>query len=72
MTAEPSVATTLVGADHGSGGAMHLVLLAVVVVVGLMVFGVVRWRSRRAAEEKQSAADDRAGESTRSIERSKQ
>ena len=65
-----AASTVLVGADHGSGGAVHLVLLAVIVVIGLVVYGVMRWRGRRAAAEQQkSSARDRSTESTRSIER---
>jgi uncharacterized iron-regulated membrane protein len=67
--AEASVAVALVG-EHGSGGAVHLVLLTAIVVIGLAVLGVVRWRGRRAAAEQQKSSErDRSAESRRSIER---
>ena len=37
----------LVAATHNPGPAVHLALLGVVVVIGLLVFAVYRWRRRR-------------------------
>jgi hypothetical protein len=54
-----------------SGGAVHLALLAGVVVAALVVFGVSRWRGRRdaAAVDERSTSHDRAAESSRSTEK---
>jgi hypothetical protein len=52
------VPAELIGASRT---AMHITLMAVIVIVALIVFGVTRWRHRRdAAEtaEQQSAFDD--------------
>jgi hypothetical protein len=56
----------LVGAQHGPGGAAHLVVLAVLVGIALVVFGVNRWRRKRAsaAPEKQPGPHDHSAEST--------
>ena len=40
------------------GAALHLALVAGVVVAGLVVFGVSRWRSGRDAETKQANEDE--------------
>ncbi len=62
----------LLGAQHGPGGAAHLVVLAVLVVIALVVFGVNRWRGKRAsaAAEQQLAPHDHSAESTDSTEES--
>jgi hypothetical protein len=43
-----TLAAELIAAQHPGGGA-HLVILAGVAVVGLALFGVKRWRSKRDA-----------------------
>jgi hypothetical protein len=40
------------------GAALHLALVAGVVVAALVVFGVRRWRSRRDAEAKHANEDE--------------
>ena len=47
------LAAWLVGQQRheSSGGAVHLALLAGVVVAGLVVFGISRWRARRDATD---------------------
>lgn len=68
MSGEISAAE-LLAAQHGPGGAGHLVVLAVLVVIALVFFGVKRWRGRRAsAPEQQSAAHDPSAASTDSTE----
>jgi len=50
----------LVGANPGP--AAHIALLGIVVVVGLMIFGIVRWRNKREAAEAETHSpthDDR-------------
>ncbi len=47
MTAKLSAA--VVGANPGP--AAHIALLGTVVVVGLVIFGIVRWRNKREAAE---------------------
>jgi hypothetical protein len=41
---------TILAAAHPKGAAGHLVLLGAVVVIGLVVFAVIRWRRRHEAE----------------------
>ncbi len=66
MTAAKLVAAQ----QHGPGGAAHLVILALVAVIALVVFGVSKWRGRRASAtaEQQSHAPDHSAESTRTKE----
>jgi len=62
-------AAELLGAQHGPGGAAHLVVLAALVVIALVFFGVKRWRGKRAsAPEQQSTVHDPSAESTDSTE----
>jgi len=52
-------AAELVGQQHDPpGAALHLALVAGVVVAALVVFGVSRWRSRRDAETKHANEDE--------------
>jgi uncharacterized iron-regulated membrane protein len=62
---------TVVEAQHGPGGAAHLIVLAALVVVALAIFGVKRWRERRAAAmaEQPPAAHDQAAGSTQPTEK---
>jgi Tfp pilus assembly protein PilX len=55
------VGAELVGAQHPRGAA-HLVILAVIVIVALVLFGVSRLRAKRisAEAEDQSASQDRS------------
>lgn len=56
----PLQAAGLLGQQHEPpGGTVHLALLAGVVVAGLVILGVSRWRSRRDATraEEQSEED---------------
>jgi type VI protein secretion system component VasK len=50
------------------GAAAHLVILAGLVVIALAIFGVIRWRRRRARAERHSSSHDRSEESTRSTD----
>jgi hypothetical protein len=63
----------LLGAQEHTpnGGAVHLALLAGIVVAALVVLGVSRWRRRResAAVAERSTSQDRSAESTRSPEK---
>jgi hypothetical protein len=43
----PLAAQLVAQQQHGPGGAAHFFLLAGVVVAGLLVLGVSRWRRRR-------------------------
>jgi hypothetical protein len=71
VSGEPLVAV-LVGAQHGPGGAAHLVVLAVLVGIALLIFGVNRWRRKRAsaAPEQQSGPHDHSAERTDPTEES--
>ena len=42
---------TLIGANPGP--AAHIAVLGVVILIGLVVFGVIRWRRRHEAETKE-------------------
>lgn len=66
------LAADLLGAQHGPQGAAHLVVLAVLVGIALVVFGVNRWRRKRAsaAPRQQSGPHDHSAESTDSREES--
>jgi hypothetical protein len=56
----PLLAAWLVGQQQHDppGAALHLALVAGVVVAALVVFGVSRWRSRRDAENKRAKEDE--------------
>jgi uncharacterized membrane protein len=43
------LATELVGANPGP--AVHIAVLAIVVVVALVIFAIVRWRNKREAAQ---------------------
>ena len=45
------LAATLIGANPGP--AVHLAVLGLLIVIGLVVFGVIRWRRRREAAAKE-------------------
>ncbi len=62
-------AADLHGAQHRPGGAAHLVVLGVLVVIALVVFGVNRWRRKRAAAAAEQP-DDRSAGTTDSTEES--
>jgi hypothetical protein len=67
LAAEPVVAQ-----QHSPpGGAVHLALLAGVLVAGLVILGVSRWRARRdaAAADELSKAHDHPAENTSSEEK---
>lgn len=71
MTGE-ILAARLVGAEeHNPPAGAHFVLLAGLVVIGLVIFGVSWWRRRRGsgAGEQRSTSRDLSGESTRSKEK---
>jgi flagellar basal body-associated protein FliL len=66
MTGE-TLAAELIGASRTG---MHITLMAVVVVIAVVAFGVIRWRHRRetteaAAAEQQSALHDLSAETKR-------
>ena len=50
----------LIGANHGPRGAAHLVILAAIVVIALVFFGVRRWQAKRASTKSHSTDDDQA------------
>ncbi len=56
--------------QHEAPAGAHLILVAGVVVTGLVLFGVSRWRRRRdaAAAEEDSTSLPHSPESTRSVE----
>jgi hypothetical protein len=58
----------LIAQHESPGGAAHLVILAAVAVTAVMVFGVSRWRRKRARAEQHPAAHDRSDEGRRSKE----
>ncbi len=60
------LSSELAGAQR-PGGALHLAVLLVIVVLALLLFGVNRWRVRRAAAP-QSAQHDLSDESERSTD----
>jgi Tfp pilus assembly protein PilX len=65
------LAANLVGAQHGPRGAAHLVVLAVLVVIGLVIYGVNQWRAKRAsAAAEESTPHKHSAESTDSTEES--
>ncbi len=62
------LAAELVGAQqHGPGGTAHVVVLAAVVVIALVFFGVNRWRRSHAAKaaDQKSTSDDLSADVTR-------
>jgi hypothetical protein len=60
----------LLAQQHEPPAGAHLILLAGVVLTGLVLFGVSRWRRRRdaAAAEEESTAPPHSPESTSSAE----
>jgi type VI protein secretion system component VasK len=56
----------LVAAQEHSPPAAHVVMLAAVVVIALVTFGLIRWRQRRARPEGHSTSHDHSDESSRS------
>jgi type VI protein secretion system component VasK len=62
------LAAGLVAAQEHNPPAAHVVMLAALVAIALVVFGLVRWRRRRARPEQPSSSHDRSAESTRSRE----
>jgi hypothetical protein len=63
------LAAELIAAQqHGPGGAVHLVLLAVIAVIALAVFCVLRLRQRRARGEAEPTSHDVVAERERSTE----
>jgi hypothetical protein len=56
--------------QHEPPAGAHLILVAAVVLTGLVLLGVSRWRKRRDTEspEEQSTSPNRAGKSTSSAE----
>jgi hypothetical protein len=57
-------------AEHGPGGAAHIVLLAGIVVIAIAVLGVSRWRTRRdiAAAREATTSRDQPAEGKQSTE----
>jgi hypothetical protein len=60
----------LLGQQHEPPAGAHLILLAGVVVAGLVLLGMSRWRRRRdaAAAGEESTSPPHSPESTRSVE----
>jgi uncharacterized iron-regulated membrane protein len=59
MSTSGILAAELVAAQHrGPGGAVHLVLLAAIAAIALAVFGVSRWRQRRARGQAEPTSHD--------------
>jgi hypothetical protein len=53
-----SMAELVAARQHSSGGALHLVVLGMIAVIALVIYGVVRWRRRRARAEAQPTSPD--------------
>jgi type VI protein secretion system component VasK len=58
------MSSEILAAGHADSGGAMVVMVAVVVLIALAAFGVVRWRQRRARAEQYRTSDDHAEQRT--------